>query len=250
MPVILAAGLGSRISGNLDFSNHPKGLAKIEGKAIVEYQLDILDGCGVNDVVIVVGHLLACYREYFGNRYKHITIHYAVNEEFASSGSALSLLKSKPFFSMSSRSMLMLHADIFFDPQMLKDALNDSRGNLLVVDENYVIATNDEQMIFGKDAIVEKLVKGPQESIGLIGESVAINVFSADFLAPYFTYLDKVIHQDKKLNWEQTIEGFLKTAPDLVLHYLGIGEKLWININYLEDFEFAKDKIYPSIFPA
>ena len=143
LPVILAAGLGSRISGNLDFSNSPKGLARIEGKAIVEYQLDILNGSGVNEVLIVVGHLQECYREYFGNRYKNLTVHYAVNEEFASSGSALSLLKSRRFFDGSRRSMLMLHADIFFDPQMLKDALNDSRGNLLVVDENYVVATND-----------------------------------------------------------------------------------------------------------
>ena len=197
LPVILAAGLGSRISGNLGFSSCPKGLAKVEGKAIVEYQLDILDYCGVNDVVIVVGHLQACYREHFGNRYNRLNIHYAVNEEFASSGSALSLFRSRSFFNVSSCSMLMLHADIFFDPQILKDALDDSRENLLVVDENYVVATNDEQVIFGNDNIVEKLVKGPQESIGLIGESVAINVFSADFLEPYFTYLDKAIHQDK-----------------------------------------------------
>lgn len=250
LPVILAAGLGSRISGNLDFSNYPKGLAKIEGKAVVEYQLDILSLGGVSEVLIIVGHLQECYREHLGNRYKNLTVHYAVNEEFASSGSALSLLKSRRFFEESGRSMLMLHADIFFDPQILKDALDDPRGNLLVVDEKYTVATNDEQVVFGEDAIVNKLIKGPEESIGLVGESVAINVFSAVFLGPYFKYLDKVTTQDKKLNWEQTIEGFLKTAPNLKLYYTGIGEKLWININYLEDFQFAKDKIHPSIFSA
>ena len=103
-------------------------------------------------------------------------------------------------------------------------------------------------MVFGKDTIVKKLVKGPQESIGLIGESVAINVFSANFLEPYFTYLDELTRREKKINWEQTIEGFLETAPNLELHYFGIGKKLWVNINYLEDFQFAKVKLHPSIY--
>lgn len=247
LPVILAAGLGSRLIEELG-PDLPKGLCDINGKSLVEYQLDILGEFDVPEVLIVVGHLESKYRDFFGEQYKDIKISYVVNQDFATTGSASSFLKSQNHWRTNKQSILMLHADIFFDPQILRDAFLDTHSNLLVVDENYVNATNDEQVVFGDNNLVKRLVKGPADTTELIGESVAINVFSVAFLEQYFPFLEDATSNRQDLNWEQSMEEFLSLFPDLELCYVGIVNRLWVNINYVEDLEYARNDMYPKIY--
>ena len=52
--IILAAGKGTRL-GELTF-NKPKCLVKLEGTPILEYQLEIFEMCGINDITLVAGY--------------------------------------------------------------------------------------------------------------------------------------------------------------------------------------------------
>jgi MurNAc alpha-1-phosphate uridylyltransferase len=53
--VILAAGKGTRMR---PFSEHwPKPVLPVLGRPIVAYQLEMLAALGVQDVVVVIGHL-------------------------------------------------------------------------------------------------------------------------------------------------------------------------------------------------
>ena len=55
--LILAAGLGSRLQHKTQHS--PKALVRIHDKPILAYQLDALSACGMKDIGIVLGSLLA-----------------------------------------------------------------------------------------------------------------------------------------------------------------------------------------------
>jgi L-glutamine-phosphate cytidylyltransferase len=68
--IILAAGLGSRL---LPLSEKvPKCLLDLQGKTVLERQLDLLDWCGVDDIKIVVGHCGDAVREAIGGRAGYI----------------------------------------------------------------------------------------------------------------------------------------------------------------------------------
>ena len=72
--VIMAGGKGTRIASVVN--DVPKPMIKIGGKPILEHQIDNLKSCGLNDIVLVIGHLGDKIREYFGDGSKfgvHIT---------------------------------------------------------------------------------------------------------------------------------------------------------------------------------
>ena len=60
--IILAAGPGSRLLPHTAHS--PKCLTPINGQPILRYQIAALRECGVEDIVIVVGYLRDCIRDY------------------------------------------------------------------------------------------------------------------------------------------------------------------------------------------
>ena len=51
--IIIAAGSGKRIS--TEVKNTPKSLVKINGKAIIEYQLSLLKQAGIEEVFVITG---------------------------------------------------------------------------------------------------------------------------------------------------------------------------------------------------
>ncbi len=52
--IILAAGVGSRLRPYTD--DTPKGMVRVCGKPILEYQFEILKASGVEDVIVVCGY--------------------------------------------------------------------------------------------------------------------------------------------------------------------------------------------------
>ena len=64
--VIMAGGKGTRIS-SITNDEIPKPMLKIGDKPILEHQINCLKASGVNDIIIIVGHLGEKIKEYFGN---------------------------------------------------------------------------------------------------------------------------------------------------------------------------------------
>jgi len=60
--IILAAGQGTRLSPLTD--RKPKCLVELSGKPLLEYQLDTLRACGINDIHIVDGYCVDQLRQY------------------------------------------------------------------------------------------------------------------------------------------------------------------------------------------
>ena len=53
--MILAAGLGSRLKPFTD--NHPKALASVNGKSLLQRNVEYLGSFGIKDIIINVHHL-------------------------------------------------------------------------------------------------------------------------------------------------------------------------------------------------
>ncbi len=85
---ILAGGKGSRllpITGYL-----PKSMVPVNGKPFLQYQLELLRRCDINDVVLCVGHLADQIVSYFGDgRNLGMRIRYSIEKDQLGTGGAI-----------------------------------------------------------------------------------------------------------------------------------------------------------------
>ncbi len=93
--VILAAGLGSRLRPMTD--NKPKCLVKINGKPLLQYQLDAYKQADIVDILIIVGYQGKKVEEYC-KHIKGLNIKVIYNNDYEFTNNMYSLLFGKRFF--------------------------------------------------------------------------------------------------------------------------------------------------------
>lgn len=120
--VIMAGGKGTRISSIEN--NIPKPMIQIEGKPILEHEIECLRNQGLIDLIITVGHLGDIIMDYFGDGSKlspatgqpfGVHIEYYFEEEPLGNAGALFRLKHRL-----TEDFLLLNADAMFDIDFLR----------------------------------------------------------------------------------------------------------------------------------
>lgn len=107
--VIMAGGKGTRISSVA--SDIPKPMIKIQGKPVLEHEIECLRDQGFTDLIITVSHLGSIIMDYFGNGSRFgVSIQY-FNEE-TPLGNAGALFKLREQLT---DDFLLLNADAIFD---------------------------------------------------------------------------------------------------------------------------------------
>ncbi len=115
--MIMAGGKGTRISSVA--SDIPKPMIKIEGKPVLEHELECLRDQGFTDIILTVSHLGNIIMDYFGDgsRVSPVTgkpfgvnIEYYFEKEPLGNAGALFKLKDKL-----TKDFLLLNADAIFD---------------------------------------------------------------------------------------------------------------------------------------
>lgn len=106
---IMAGGKGTRISSVA--SDIPKPMIKIEGKPVLEHEIECLRSQGFTDLIITVSHLGNIITDYFGNGKKFgVNIEYYIEEEPLGNAGALFKLKDKL-----TDDFILINADSIFD---------------------------------------------------------------------------------------------------------------------------------------
>lgn len=245
LPVFLVAGMGTRLS-----INEPKCLIKIKELPIILHSITALNNLDIDidEIVLVVGDKKNAVMNQIGNNILGMKVNYVENDDFHNSGTAHSLLCAKEIILSNSIDVLMLHGDIFYDPNIFKDFIDHTESTIFV-DSRYKTITNDEMVVFGKNDLVHSIIKGPDliktkdnESI-ILGEVLGINLFKHDMLHGLFENLELNTQINKEIHWEQCIETLVK-YHNLEIKYFDISPLSWININYREDLETAQNLVF------
>ena len=107
--VIMAGGRGTRITSIA--SDIPKPMIPIEGKPVLEWEIECLRKQGLDDLIITVSHLGNTIIDYFGDGSKHgVNIDYYFEEVPLGNAGALFKIKDKL-----TDNFLLLNADSIFD---------------------------------------------------------------------------------------------------------------------------------------
>lgn len=112
--IILAGGFGTRLKGIID--DKPKPMAPVNGKPFLEYLLSWLDNQEITHAILSVGYKSESVSDYFGNKFKNISIDYAFESEpLGTGGGILNAAKYSK-----SDNILILNGDTLFNIDLEK----------------------------------------------------------------------------------------------------------------------------------
>jgi L-glutamine-phosphate cytidylyltransferase len=241
--VILAAGEGTRI--RLVHGPHPKCLIEVDEKTILDHQLEALSMAGINEVAIVVGY----EQEQIIRHVKSSALAYQQetrfieNRAFATTNNIYSLWLALDWLHwLRGDSLMVLNADVIFDPQILIPATRPTAPISMIVDPSW----RDETMkvIIERDRVIKMNKKISKEESS--GTYIGITVFSEAIQDVFFRKLSKII-SDGRVN-----EFFNVAVQELADEGVPIGftttEGLpWAEIDDPLDLTFAQQNIFPQL---
>lgn len=120
--VLLAAGTGSRLQPLTN--DAPKCLSEVNGIAILERLVNSLCCHGFRRLVVVVGYLDHCVREFLDEWTDELRIEYVINPRYSTTNNLYSLWLARtkihePF--------LLVESDVVFDASLLEDMLRPDK---------------------------------------------------------------------------------------------------------------------------
>lgn len=170
--IIIAAGMGKRM--NHLTVDKPKCLLDIEGKSIMERQIETLRLCGINDIAVIRG--------YQGGKINFSNLDYYENSDYQNNNILNSLFCAEPAMS---EDFIVSYSDILYDQGVVKKLLEDQHDIAVIVDTDWREyyqgrighpTTEAEKVILENDRVVKIGKKIGAE--GAAGEFIGLAKFS------------------------------------------------------------------------
>ena len=109
--VIMAGGKGSRLR-SITNDEIPKPMVPVDGKPLLEYQVEALKEYGIKEIIMIVGHLGEKIMDHFKDGKDFgVDIDYIVEKEPLGTAGAFYYLKDKT----DAKDFLLIFGDVFFD---------------------------------------------------------------------------------------------------------------------------------------
>lgn len=130
--IILAAGQGTRLRPLTD--DRPKCMVEINGKSIIDRQLDTMKQCGIKeeDITIITGYKGEVLKEY----YKGTGLHFIQNEAYETTNMVCSLMCGKCILEKN-RDIIVSYGDIVYNTSVLQSILEAQEELAVVVDDGW-----------------------------------------------------------------------------------------------------------------
>lgn len=228
--VILAAGRGTRMPKIT--KDIPKCLIEIDGKTILERQIEILLKNSVEKIYVVIGYKADKIRE----KIKNIeNVEIVVNEEYATTDNIYSLYLTRD--RIKGEEFILLNGDALFEEDIIKNLVAKNEMNIAPVDTRYYDL--EELKIREKNGIVvEILPKTASRNISN-GSTIGIFKFSSEGNKILFDEIEKCIKKGARNKWfEYALNNILKKTKICKMNIHGLK---WIEIDTLEDIKKADE---------
>ncbi|GHG69345.1 transferase [Alishewanella longhuensis] len=124
--IILAAGMGTRLR---PYTEHcPKALVPLNGKPLLEYQLDTLARNGITDITLLTGYLAQCFDKY--------QLPGIINPDYLHTNMLWSLLCARSLFD-SKQDVLVCYGDIIYTDAVLQAVLQQPGEVVVAADKDW-----------------------------------------------------------------------------------------------------------------
>lgn len=247
--IILAAGIGTRLKPITN--TIPKCLIGIGEKTLLEHSLDNLKQNNINEILIVIGYLGELIKEKIGTFYNGMDIKYVENKEYAETGNAHSLFKTKGLIDDDS---LLIEGDLLYEPNAIKFLLEHPENNTILTAG---LSGSDDQIPVYVDGHGNlSYLKHPQRGTvdtkndisdkdRIIGELVGLSKFSKGFLNEIYEEIEKGYVKGNKDQYYE--EAVLLASKSIPVKCSLKKQLIWTEIDNEKDLNKARNIILPKI---
>jgi choline kinase len=235
--IILAAGRGLRLNGIA--GGNPKCLVRIGGLTLIERQIQTLRRFEIDDIAVVVGYDADRVRQACGAE-----LDYIENKLFDQTNSLYSLWLARDLLR---GGFVVMNSDVLFHPRLLKDLLTARHEDALLI----AYSSESKQPLGGEEMKV-KVRGGRVVDISKLmdpaeadGENLGIVKFGASGAELLVEKMDTLIAAKSYREWAP--RAFRDFAVERPLFAVGTRGYPWTEIDFPEDYRFARDEIWPSI---
>ncbi len=207
--------------------SRPKCLLVVNGKPIIEHQIDACRKIGLNDIVVITGYKSRLIRRKLGN-----TVRYAHNSDYRTTQTLHSFFCTRAFGK--GRDIISMDGDNYFNPTILLKLLRDKHKNAMLVDFDAKLdaeATKAQIKNGYVLKVAKKLPEAHAEITGLLKMSKKLAATMYRYAAeaargkPHHPHLNATMNQI-----------YAKSK----VYALAIKGKYWIEIDYLSDLKRAQ----------
>ncbi|WP_196590723.1 NTP transferase domain-containing protein [Pectinatus frisingensis] len=230
--IIMAAGVGSRISRHVD---KPKCLLEIEGKSIIRRTVEMLLKNNIEPFV-VVGY----QHKQIENNLADLSITTLYNPFFRVTNSLGSLWFAKNYIP-NNEDLLLMNADVFWEQDIMEIILEEDREALLLADSS-LVRLNEGDYFFGcKENKIVKYGKDLAREIRT-HEYVGICKIQRSFLKYFKAMMEKLIEAEEYGCWWEDI--LYRCSADKDVFVRDVAGHFWAEVDYIEDYERIMDFVW------
>ena len=237
--IILAAGVGSRMG---KYTNSlPKGMIKINGKTLIERQIQVLEAVGINNIVIVTGYNSEMIN-YKGVNYYH-------NKNYQNTNMIESLMCAKSEFD---QDLIITYADLIYTEDLMRRLIDNNQSVSVCVDSDwknywyhrYGTIETDLESLTIKSGKITELGSPVQSSEGIDYRYIGVVKFSTKIIPAILSIYEK--KKKHQIPWAKSGNTFMNgymtdflyemIINDIIVHPV-MGDKQWIEIDTASDYE-------------
>ena len=227
--VILAAGNGKRM-GRLTV-DRPKTMLDVDGRALIDRELDALAACGVFDVTIVVGYQHERLRDHLGSRVRFIE-----NARYKETNSLYSLWLARETLEDGA---VVMNSDILVSQPLMAKLIDAPVEDAVLVDTHGTLAEEEMKVkIWQGFAIDFSKELAPLDADG---ENVGILKFGPRGGRRLVEHLDALIVAGEVNAWAP--RAFKAVAQEWPLRAIATDGLPWTEIDFPEDLERARQMV-------
>lgn len=220
--VLMAAGVGSRISRTID---RPKSTLDVGGVPLIRRTVEMLLGRGF-DVAIVLGY----EKDYIMDVLEGCDVTFFENPFYRVTNSMASLWFARDF--IGDDDLILANADVYWDEDIL---------NLILSDEHPVVMLGDESRVEQGDYFfktVDGFIKAYGKELTVDErntEYVGIARLDGSITARFRKNLEEMVSSGEYgLWWENVLYENISSQPVFVRD---VSEYFWAEIDYIDDYE-------------
>ncbi len=233
--LILAAGRGKRLGPHIE--DFPKCLLQVGGRSLLDHQLLMLAAAGIRDVCVITG-----YQHSAVERVCHGRAHVLNSSKWAETNSLYSFWLARNWVS---RQLVVMNCDVLADQRVLSRLL-ESTSSSFAFDSNS--GDDDEHMKVELSGNVLKSMSKTLDATKVHGENVGMLQFSASDARSLLSHADTILRHDGENMWMASAVQAL--ARERTLLAVDVQDLPWIEIDYQEDLDVARQRVWPSIQPG
>ena len=242
--IILAAGVGQRLGDSA--GNQPKCLLEFDGTSLLKRHLYTLKHYGISNILVVSGY----QADLIGLEIEQSGINPLVNTAYNpdyTKGSLISLLIGLEALKINGDFILM-DADVLYDQRIIECLVNTEINNCFLLDRNFVPGDEPVKLCVYKNRLVDFRKQIDKDLLfDYQGESVGFFRFSAETANKLQKHTQSYLERGKEdAPYEEIIRDLLLEQPN----YFGFEDITglkWIEIDFPEDVDRARNDILPSI---